>query len=67
MSEAKRMSPAVIAGCLLLGGLALVGCRSDEQNRIMDLKQGTYLGKPDQELNNEQVDELRHRVRLQQG
>lgn len=45
--------------------LLLGGCREDEQGRVLKFEQGKYLGKPDQSLSSEQVDELRQRSRLQ--
>jgi hypothetical protein len=67
MSKAKRRNWAFLACCLAAGGLALMGCRSEEQNRIKRFEKGTYLGNPDQKLDQEQVDELRHRARSQRG
>ena len=67
MSEANRKRWVYLASCLLAGGLALTGCRSEEQNRIIRFEKGTYLGKPDQKLNDEQINELRFRARNQQG
>jgi hypothetical protein len=67
MSEANRKSWVFLACCLVAGGLALTGCRSEEQNRIKKFEQGTYLGKPDQKLNEEQINELRLRARSQRG
>ena len=67
MSKAKRKRWAFLACCLVAGGFALMGCRSEEQNRIIRFEKGTYLGKPDQKLNEEQINELRYRARGQQG
>ena len=67
MSEPKRKSGAFLACCLIAAGTALMGCRSEEQNRITKIQQGTYLGKPDQKLTDDQVNDLRHRAREQQG
>ncbi len=44
-----------------------MGCRAEEQNRITKIKHGTYLGKPDQNLTDDQINELRYRAREQQG
>lgn len=57
----------MFACCLIAGTIALAGCRSEEQNRIMRFEKGTYLGKPDQKLSDEQLNELRSRARNQQG
>lgn len=51
---------SAVALALLLGG-----CREDEQNRVLKFEQGKYLGKSDQPLSSERVDELRQRSRLQ--
>ncbi len=67
MSEPKRRKWAVLACCLVAGTIALAGCRSEERNRILQFEEGTYLGKPDQKLGDEKIDELRHRARMQQG
>ncbi|MDH3230416.1 MAG: hypothetical protein OEN55_11545 [Alphaproteobacteria bacterium] len=67
MSETKRKSWAFLACCLVAGGVALAGCRSEEQNRIKKFEKGTYLGQPDQKLTDEQINELRFRARGQQG
>lgn len=67
MSEAKRKSWVFVTCCLAAAGFALMGCRSEEQNRITRFEKGTYLGKPDQKLNKEQINELRFRARGQQG
>ncbi len=67
MNETNRRHWAFLIGCLVAAGLALAGCRSEEQGRIKRFEKGTYLGKPDQELTDEQVEELRFRARQQQG
>ena len=67
MSESNGKSWAFLAACLVAGGLALAGCRSEEQNRIIRFEKGTYLGEPDQKLSDEQIKELRFRARSQQG
>lgn len=67
MSEPKRSRWAVLVCSLAAAGVVLMGCRSEERNRITNIEPGTYLGKPDQKLTDEQVNELRHRARAQQG
>jgi len=67
MSEANRKHWTFLAGCLVAGGLALAGCRSEEQNRITKFEKGTYLGKPDQTLSDEQLNELRRQTQRQRG
>lgn len=67
MSEANRKRWMFLAGCLVAGGLALAGCRSEEQSRITQFKKGTYLGNPDQKLSDEQVEQLRRQTQRQRG
>jgi len=47
----------------LLGvALAVQSCREDEQDRVLMYEPGTYLGQPDEPLDQEQVDALRQRA-----
>jgi hypothetical protein len=51
----------------LLGvALAVQSCREDEQDRVLMYEPGTYLGQPDEPLDQEQVDTLRQRATRQQ-
>jgi hypothetical protein len=51
----------------LLGvALAVQSCREDEQDRVLVYEPGTYLGQPDEPLDQEQVDALRQRATRQQ-
>ncbi len=56
---------------VLLAALApaffLSGCDQAEQGRILRYEKGTYLGKKDQTLSEEQQEDLRQRTRMQQG
>ena len=52
----------VVAALFLLSG-----CDEQEQGRILRYEKGTYLGEPDQTLDQETLHRLRHRARLQQG
>lgn len=49
-------------GCAIVG-LALVvqSCREDEQDRPLAYEKGSYQGRPDQPLTDEQVEMLRQR------
>lgn len=67
MNETNRKHWTFLVGCLVAGGLALAGCRSEEQNRATSFEKGTYLGKPDQKLSDEQVNELRRQAQHQGG
>jgi len=55
----------MLLGCLLIAALAIGGCRKEEQNRILEFDKGTYLGKQDQSLTDEQLSELRQRANAQ--
>lgn len=52
-----------IAASLIL----LTACDEQEQGRILRYEKGTYLGQPDQQLDQKTLDQLRQRARLQQG
>lgn len=65
MSKIVDIRHVMLLCCIAALTLALGGCREDEQGRILKFEQGEYLGKSDQSLSEEQVDELRHRARLQ--
>ncbi len=62
MSGLSRARLPILLGCLLIAGLAIGGCRKEEQNRILNFEKGTYLGQPDQKLTDEQVRELQQRA-----
>jgi len=52
---------------VLLGvALAVQGCREDEQDRVLRYQPGTYLGQPDEPLDQQQVDALHDRAARQQ-
>lgn len=51
---------------LFAAGVALQGCRSDEQNRVVFYESGKYLGKPDQQLSDAQLERLRQRAKMGQ-
>lgn len=61
-----KMRMPLLLGCLLAAGLAIGGCRKEEQNRPLQFEKGTYLGQKDQSLTEDQLGELRHRARAQQ-
>lgn len=65
MSGTKKAKLPVVLGCLLVAGLAVSGCRKEEQNRPLQFEKGTYLGEPDQQLTDEQITELRYRANTQ--
>lgn len=53
--------------CVAIAGLALQGCRSEEQGRVLQYDKGTYLGKTDEQLEQGEVNDLRLRVSSQSG
>jgi hypothetical protein len=55
----------LIGFCCLAAGLALQGCRDDEQGRILYFEKGNYLGHPDQALTEDQLRTLRQRASRQ--
>lgn len=67
MKVTDGLKRAALAGCLVAVGLALGGCRENEQNRPLMFEQGTYLGKPDQPLSEQKIEELRHRAEQQRS
>lgn len=67
MKVKDGLKRTAIAGCLVVVGLALGGCRDSEQDRVLMFEKGKYLGKPDQPLSEEQIDELRHRAEQQRS
>jgi hypothetical protein len=42
-----------------MGSLFLSSCRDDEQDRVLNYKKGTYLGKKDTALTDQQIAKLR--------
>jgi hypothetical protein len=62
MSGMSKARMPMLLGCLLVAGLAISGCRKEEQNRTLEFDKGTYLGEPDQSLTDEQLTELRYRA-----
>ena len=62
---AKKFRQSILFLFLIAVGFALGSCRSEEQGRPTEFKQGEYLGQSDQKLSAEQVNELRFRARNQ--
>ncbi len=65
MSKTTRPWRAVIIGGAVAA--ALGGCRESEQDRVLLFQKGKYLGKPDEALPSETVDELRLRAQQQRS
>jgi hypothetical protein len=65
MSGMRKAKLPLLLGGLLLAGLAISGCRSEEQNRPLTFEKGTYEGQQDQKLTDEQLSELRQRANAQ--
>ena len=61
-----RTTLAVTA--LLAATVALQGCwNPEEQNRVLRYEKGTYLGKQDSKLSEDELNNLRARVSSQRG
>lgn len=67
MMKTGKSKRIFLITCALLVGISLGGCRESEQGRVQEFKKGTYLGKIDQTLTQEQVKELRMRARNQRS
>lgn len=52
---------------MVAAAIGLAACDEAEQDRILRYEKGTYLGVPDEPLDNETLDDLRFRARLQAG
>ena len=52
---------------LMIVGVVLTGCLDEKRDRITKFEPGVYLGKPDTQLSNKQLDVLVRRARLQSG
>ena len=50
---------------VLLTGFLVAACDEAEQDRMLRYEKGKYLGPPDSQLSEGQVNELRHRATLQ--
>ena len=61
-----RGGSRLAAVAVMTGIVVLAGCRKEEQDRILLFEQGTYLGTPDNTLDENQVSELRSRAMRQQ-
>ncbi len=57
--------PKVLA--FMFVGLMVAACDQDEQGRILTYEKGVYLGQPDTQLSDQQVDQLRQRAAQQAG
>jgi len=53
------------AGLLALAVLILSACRAEEQGRVVRYEPGVYKGKPDTQVSEDRLQELRERARLQ--
>jgi len=64
MMKSGTRTILVLAGAVAVG-LALAGCRVDEQDRSISLEKGVYPGPKPAQLSEEQINQLRHRARTQ--
>ena len=63
-----RQKGSVLALATALAAMSLLtACDEQEQDRILRYEKGTYLGKPDTPLTEEQIEDLRLRARRQAG
>ncbi len=63
MAGFARMKMWLVAALALV--LVVQGCREEEQNRPLPYEKGTYRGKMDPPLSEEQIEQLRQRARAQ--
>ncbi len=63
----SMLRAAKTLGLIAITAVVLVGCRAEEQGRLIRYEQGVYKGKPDTELSQAQLEELRSRARKQAG
>jgi len=54
-----------LSGVVALAVVVLGGCRAEEQGRLINYEPGVYKGKPDDQLNDQQVRALRQRSAYQ--
>lgn len=67
---AKRINTARMVRTLsviAVAAMALTACRADEQGRMIRYEPGVYKGKPDTQLSESRLEELRNRTRNQGG
>ncbi|HBC07490.1 MAG TPA: hypothetical protein DC046_07890 [Rhodospirillaceae bacterium] len=66
----KRINTARMVrtlGVIAVAAVALTACRADEQGRMIRYEPGVYKGKPDAQLSESRLEELRNRTRSQGG
>ena len=66
----KRINTARLVrtlGVIAVAAVALTACRADEQGRMIRYEPGVYKGKPDTQLSESRLEELRNRARNQGG
>ena len=55
-------------GCVVAAGLALVGCRENETNRVVHFEKGTFPGgAPAEAISDDGLSDLRHRMKQTQS
>ncbi|MCF3630764.1 hypothetical protein RJ527_12850 [Thalassospiraceae bacterium LMO-SO8] len=54
-------------GGIAIAAIALTACRAEEQGRMIRYEPGVYKGKPDAQLSESRLEELRNRTRSQGG
>ena len=63
----QRRLTALLAVAAVVAASLLVGCREEEQGRVLRYEKGTYLGQKDSGLTEEQRNALRARAQQQRG
>ena len=58
---------ARMLGLIAVTAVVLSACRAEEQGRLIEYEPGVYKGKPDTELSDSQLENLRERARCQAG
>lgn len=61
----SKSSSLALGLAALLGGALLVGCKEEEQDRILLFEKGTYLGQDDDTMGTTTPEQLRDRARNQ--
>ena len=64
MMKSGTRKALVLAGAVAVG-LALAGCRAEEQGRSISFEKGVYPGAKPAQLSEDQINQLRHRARTQ--
>lgn len=64
MAVSLKSRTLLLVSAMALAGLALQGCREEEQGRVLYYEKGTYLGKSDTPLSDDTLAEMQYRARM---